>query len=95
MEINEILEQREARYGDFRDVAQISQNIMDNLRSGASFYELDYDQLEALSMISNKLARVVNGDVTYEDSWRDIAGYATLVADRLLLENSLPTEESA
>lgn len=93
MEINEILEEREARYGDFRDVAKISQNIMDNLRSGASFYELDYDQLEALAMISNKLARVVNGDVTYEDSWRDIAGYATLVADRLLLENSLSTEK--
>ena len=94
MEINEILEEREARYGDFRDVAHISQNIKNNLSSGASFHELDYDQLEALSMISNKLARVVNGDVTYEDSWRDIAGYATLVADRLLLENSLPTEES-
>ena len=93
MEINEILKQRELRYGDFSDVAQISQNIMDNLRTGASFYELEYDQLEALSMISNKLARVVNGDVTYEDSWRDIAGYATLVADRLLVDR-LPPKES-
>jgi len=93
MEINEILKQRELRYGDFRDVAQISQNIMDNLRTGASFYELEYDQLEALSMISNKLARVVNGDVTYEDSWRDIAGYAILVADRLLIDR-LPPKES-
>jgi len=93
MGIELILEEREARYGDFRDVAQISQSILDNLRTGASYYELDYDQLEALAMISNKLARIVNGDVTYEDSWRDISGYATLVADRLL-EDSLTPEES-
>lgn len=93
MEIELILEEREARYGDFRDVAQISQNILDNLRTGASYYELDYDQLESLAMIANKLARIVNGDVTYEDSWRDISGYATLVADRLL-EDSLTPEES-
>lgn len=93
MEIELILEEREARYGDFRDVAQISQNILDNLRTGASYYELDYDQLEALAMISNKLARIVNGDVTYPDSWTDVAGYSTLVANRLL-EDSLTPEES-
>ncbi len=34
-------------------------------------------------MIAHKLARICNGDPDYGDSWRDIAGYATLVADRL------------
>lgn len=93
MEIELILEEREATYGNFRDVAQISQSILDNLRTGASYYELDYDQLEALAMISNKLARIVNGDVTYRDSWLDISGYSILVADRLL-EDTLTPEES-
>jgi hypothetical protein len=44
---------------------------------------LDNDQIEALEMIFSKLARILNGDPNYADSWIDIAGYATLVADRL------------
>ena len=45
--------------------------------------DLDPDQREALEMIAHKIARIVNGDPNYADSWVDIAGYATLVADRL------------
>lgn len=41
------------------------------------------DQKEALEMIASKIARILNGNTNNEDSWRDIAGYATLVADRL------------
>ncbi len=41
------------------------------------------DQREALDMNAHKVARILNGDPDYSDSWRDIAGYATLVADRL------------
>ena len=38
---------------------------------------------EAITMIANKLGRVINGDPYYDDSWRDIAGYATLVVKEL------------
>jgi len=41
------------------------------------------DQEEALSLICTKIARIVNGDPNHIDSWRDVAGYAQLVADRL------------
>ena len=34
-------------------------------------------------MISHKIARIMNGDPNYADNWIDIAGYATLVANRL------------
>ena len=34
---------------------------------------------EAINMICHKLGRIANGDPTYDDSWRDIAGYAMLV----------------
>ena len=44
---------------------------------------LKADQQEALEMILHKIARIVNGDPDYADSWVDIAGYAKLVADRL------------
>jgi hypothetical protein len=40
-------------------------------------------QREALEMIAHKIARIINGDPNYADSWVDIAGYAKLVADRL------------
>ena len=32
-------------------------------------------------MILHKLARILNGDPNYVDSWHDIAGYAILVED--------------
>jgi hypothetical protein len=41
------------------------------------------DQLQALDMIATKISRIVNGNPNHTDSWTDIAGYATLVADRL------------
>ena len=41
------------------------------------------DQCEALEMIQHKIARILNGDPDYADSWDDIAGYAKLVSDRL------------
>lgn len=34
-------------------------------------------------MIFHKIARILNGDPNYADSWVDIAGYAKLVADEL------------
>jgi hypothetical protein len=41
------------------------------------------DQREALEMIVVKIARIINGDPNCADSWRDIEGYARLVAERL------------
>lgn len=38
---------------------------------------------EALEMIAHKIARILNGDLSYPDSWHDIAGYALRVEARL------------
>ena len=38
---------------------------------------------EAIDMIFNKIARILNGNPNHADSWVDIAGYAKLVSDRL------------
>lgn len=85
-EINKILEERGARYGKFKDHARISQDLkraMYRHIDQVSKIDPDPDQMEALEMICHKIARILNGDPDYSDSWRDIAGYATLVADRL------------
>ncbi len=39
----------------------------------------------ALVMMTNKMARIVNGDPNYIDNWHDIAGYATLVEQELIM----------
>ena len=83
--ITEILKERGERYGKFKGHAEIAQQ----LKSVMGTYEairgcdLDPDQREALQMIAHKIARILNGDPNYVDSWVDIAGYAQLVADRL------------
>ena len=82
----EILTERGARYGKFKDHAAIAQELKRALyrhMDQVSKVEPDADQLEAMEMICHKLARIVNGDPDYADSWADIAGYAKLVADRL------------
>lgn len=84
-ELNNILEERGSRYGSFVGHAEISQRLKGVIHSfeAARGCDLDPDQREALEMIAHKIARILNGDPNYVDSWVDIAGYAQLVADRL------------
>lgn len=84
----EVLKERGTRYGRFINQAGIAQGIHAVLDygmriSGKTKQDFSVDELEAVNMIVNKLGRIFNGDPHYSDSWRDIAGYATLVADRL------------
>jgi hypothetical protein len=83
--VDAILDERAYTYGSFRDVAEVAQEIKATIRIGDTnrSEELPADQIEALDMIASKIARILCGDSDYVDSWIDIAGYATLVADRL------------
>lgn len=85
-DINTTLTQRGERYGKFINQGRISQTLKGVIKHEMGEEKWDYlasDQKEALDMICHKLARIVNGDPNYFDSWHDIAGYAQLVADRL------------
>lgn len=81
-DIQSTLQERGSRYGDFIDHAGLSQGLK-NAMASRGWHELSCDQKEALEMICHKIARILNGDPNYADSWHDIAGYATLVANRL------------
>jgi hypothetical protein len=83
MNIEDTLIERGTRYGEFKDHADISQQIKLVMQGKNGWGRLQYDQREALEMIAHKMARIINGDPNYHDSWHDIAGYATLVAERL------------
>lgn len=82
-EITTMLEERRSRYGKFESHAAIAQTLKLGMRNTSGWAALAPDQREALDMIQHKIARILNGDPNYGDSWIDIAGYASLVADRL------------
>jgi hypothetical protein len=83
--ITEILDERGKRYGAFVGHAEIAQQLKGVIAvfEANRGCDLAFDQREALEMICHKIARILNGDPNYVDSWVDIAGYAQLVADRL------------
>jgi hypothetical protein len=78
MSINETLNERGERYGNYSDVAGTTQQLMSIVECGANYEHLNAEQKTSLFMICNKIARAVNGDPQYFDNYRDIAGYATL-----------------
>lgn len=79
------LTERGTDYGKFKDSAALMQGIKRLLADHASRHNKTFaaDQCEALEMIVHKMCRIVNGNPDKVDHWVDIAGYATLVADRL------------
>lgn len=78
-QIESTLAERQNQYGDFKDVAHLSQGLQ-SLLSVGNFSDT---QQEAIQMICSKLARLACGDADHVDSWHDIAGYATLVVKDL------------
>lgn len=72
-------------YGKFKDLAEVAQRFKDSLQYFLITRNkyLAPDQQEALDMIFHKVARIINGDADYVDNWKDIAGYAMLISDRL------------
>ena len=77
------LDERGKRYGVFSGHAAVTQNIKAAMATGRNWPTLDDDMKEALEMIAHKVGRILNGDAAYDDSWRDLAGYARLVEKRL------------
>jgi len=77
------LNERGARYGSFEDQAFLAEKLNQVFPLGGSWMTMAPDQKEAFRLFANKMARILNGDADYSDSWHDIAGYATLVDQRL------------
>lgn len=80
--IEDTLSERGSRYGDFTDHARIAQNVQDAMRCEKGWLQLDPVKKQALTVIADKIARVLSGDPEYKDNWHDIQGYAKLVEDR-------------
>lgn len=84
-DVDATLDARAVNYGKFKDGAALMQSLKRSLAEHAAKHGKSFadDQWEALEMIVHKMGRIVNGNPDVVDHWVDIAGYATLVADRL------------
>lgn len=83
--VDKVLDTRAEQYGSFMQSADTVIRIKGIMHNAIARNEVHLypDQLQALDMIATKISRIVNGNPNHTDSWTDIAGYATLVADRL------------
>ncbi|MGH8336450.1 MAG: DUF6378 domain-containing protein [Gammaproteobacteria bacterium] len=81
--IEAMLSVRQSSYGEFADHARISQGLKGAMHDAHNWGLLANDMREALDMMANKIARILNGDPSHVDSWTDIIGYSRLIEKRL------------
>ena len=81
--LEEILNERGNSYGEFSEIAQLSQDIEVMLLGAGNLSTAPAFAREAMKMMVHKICRIAVGDPLHSDSWRDVAGYSTLSADRI------------
>ena len=94
--VSATLQERGKRYGDFSEHARICQSLLfvmqnaetsfrssDPKETFPSWEYLSHVQRQALTVIADKIARILSGDFNYAGNWHDIQGYARLVEERL------------
>jgi len=90
-DVDATLGERGARYGRFEEhavIAQDLQRVIHAAHGGLGWANLADDQRQALTVICDKIARMLNGDPTYRDNWHDIVGYAKLVDERMIRDEA-------
>jgi hypothetical protein len=77
----DLLQARGQTHGDYADHAVITQGIKGQMYG---YYNQKHTTAmrESMEMIAHKLGRILAGDPDFRDHWEDIAGYATLIAER-------------
>lgn len=76
---DQILRDREQTHGAYREVASYSQTFKQLMRTARNWERLDPVQAQTLELEADKIARILCGDPSYLDHWRDGAGYFELV----------------
>lgn len=83
MTIEETLASRGARYGDWMDQGEVSDQIISAMEKTAGWPKMPGWMRQTYRMIAEKMARAATGDIFYADNLHDIAGYATIGEERL------------
>lgn len=96
-DVQKTLDERGSRYGDFTDHAGIAQALQDVMRvpfkdDSRGWNALSPVQKQALTVIADKIGRILSGDPNYGDNWHDIQGYARLAEERLPKPPATPSD---
>lgn len=88
-DINALLAKRERTHGSYLLHARVTQDLKRVISHHVADLDrrMDDDMAETLAMIAHKIGRIIAGNPGEPDHWRDIAGYAQLVANRLEVTN--------
>ena len=83
-DINATLAERGATYGGYEERCKHEARVKRAIATGSQWESMPDDCRCSLEMIAVKISRIADGNnPNHFDSWHDIAGYATLIADRL------------
>jgi len=78
MSTTALLTERQTTHGDFSDNAKHGQALREYYRTSPNWAGMNPVHREALDQIAGKLSRILSGQATHDDHWKDVAGYATL-----------------
>ena len=81
---DQLIVDRAKTHGDYELNAETAQSLKRMLHQQDGWLRLSHIQRESLENICTKLGRIMAGDPNVAEHWDDIAGYARLVAQRLL-----------
>lgn len=81
--LSKTLKERTSQHGDLNDHSKVAQALKRAFANSINGGKLPDLHQEAVDMILHKLARIASGNFNHKDHWHDIAGYATLVEDRI------------
>lgn len=78
-----LIDSRQGTHGEFMENSRATWEIMRVLQAERNWAVLPDNMKHAMYMIAHKMARIVAGNPEERDHWMDIAGYATLVEQRI------------
>ena len=81
MSTEALLNHRQVTHGSFADNARNGQTLREFYRTSPHWESMPAIHREALDMMACKLSRILSGQSTFDDHWKDIAGYATLALE--------------
>jgi hypothetical protein len=81
--LDDVLLGKNAIHGDFTEDARTAQALKCVMREGKNWNDMPPFMREALENMQTKVARILAGDFSYPDHWKDLQGYPRLVETRL------------
>ncbi|WNO48484.1 hypothetical protein [Achromobacter phage SE2] len=74
----ELVNSRMAMYGTFCGRAELTVDLLERMQKHPKWVTIPPWGKWALTMLVEKIGRIIEGDPKYDDNWKDIGGYAEL-----------------